>query len=109
MIGVEIAQGAVAFAACEIGGHVGAAIDQDIRLELAELLIDLVVLPGEGSLVMLAGGAFAPLGALPIAAETEPVLLAAVEPEDIELAIVGEQLLYLAVILVAHGVGAGAL
>ena len=90
----------------KILGHVGAVVDDDLGLEKADGVVNLIVLPVEAPVIMLGGRALVPGGAGPIAAEVEPVHFAAVEPEDVEAAVLGEEFLDLAVVLVAHGDGA---
>src|SRR4030095_5115144 len=106
---VEITDRGGACACVEVFGDGGAVVNENLRLPAAEHGVDFLVLPTEPAFVLLALRTSPPASNEPLAAEVEPVLLSTVEPKHVKLPIVGEQLLDLSVILLAHGLCAQAL
>ena len=90
----------------KVFGHVGPAVDDDAGLQFAKHGVNLVGLPTEAPLIRLTLGPFLPPGAgHPVPAKLQPVLLATVEEQDVDLSVVGQEFPHLPVILVAHRLG----
>ncbi len=79
----EVADRSIAFAAAGVGGRVGAVVEDEGGLELAEVGDGGVVLPGELAGVGLVPGTGVPVAFELDAVEAEPFVAAAVEPGDV--------------------------
>src|SRR5580698_5029348 len=105
MLGIEVAQGSVAFPRPEIRRGVGSVVEDDRGLQLSQITDRFLVLPRKGTCVVLPFRPRLPSVVKANPTESQPVDTTAVKPENIELAILRGQLIQLAMILVAHLLG----